>query len=331
MEMKQKFATFFGTASKGRKIASILCWIATALLIAALFIPGYKLNFGDNRPDTKVTEAKQQLLEEWAPQKKSTKSFVENGSTSFFSYNANSELYHSESFKNPAVAKSSIVGILLLVLSIALLLAAIVFSLYTMNILSLAANSGVIAEILCVYFFVFAKHFKSYAITGVNITVKPALSVLLIALLAAAAILQIAAIIVHYVVTDDAADDFVYDDYTQNDRNAETGLLDDSQTAASGSQIASLVQLNTSKTFPLYNNSELVIGKGSQANIIVENPIISRTHAKIGCYQGVCTIQDLDSKNGTFVGDRKITGGAPVPLNDGDYITLGNELFQFKK
>lgn len=331
METKQKFATFFGHASKGRKISAILCWIVTALLIAALFTPGYQLNFGSNRPDDKIADAKHQIVEDWAPKKSSTKSFVENGATSFFSYSANSELYHAESFKNPVEAKSSIAGILLLVLSIALLLAAIVFSLYTMNILSLFANIGVMAEILCVYFFVFAKHFKSYSVAGLNITVKPSLGLLLIALLVLAAVVQIAAIIVHYVVADDAADDLLYGDYTQNERNAETGLLDDSQTAAEGEQIASLVQLNTGNAFPLYNNSELVIGKGSQANIIVENPIISRTHAKIGCYQGVCTVQDLDSKNGTFVGDRKITGGAPVRLNDGDYITLGNELFQFKK
>lgn len=331
MDTNQKFATFFSNASKGRKIAAILCWIVTAVLIAALFIPGYQLNFGSKRPDDSVTDAKQQILETWAPKKTSTKSFVEKGSTSFFSYNANSELNRAESFKNPTETKSSIVGILLLVLSIALLLAAVVFALYTMNILSLVANFAVIAEILCVYFFTFAKHFKSYVIPGLNITVKPSLSMLLIALLVVAGIAQIAAIIVHYVVAEDSEDDLSYGDYTQDDRNAETGLLDDSQTAAAGAQIASLVQLNTGKTFPLYDNSELIIGKGSQANIIVENPIISRNHAKIGCYQGVCTVQDLDSKNGTFVGDRKISGGSPIPLNDGDYITFGNELFQFKK
>ena len=80
----------------------------------------------------------------------------------------------------------------------------------------------------------------------------------------------------------------------------------------------------------IYNNTEVVIGKGSQANIIVSNPIISRAHAKISCRNGVCTIQDLGSKNGTFVGDEKILGSNTVTLANGMYITLGNEIFQFK-
>ena len=65
-------------------------------------------------------------------------------------------------------------------------------------------------------------------------------------------------------------------------------------------------------------------------DVIVSNPIISRAHAKISCHNGTCTIQDLGSKNGTFVGDQKISGNNIVVLTDGMYITLGNEIFQFK-
>ena len=90
------------------------------------------------------------------------------------------------------------------------------------------------------------------------------------------------------------------------------------------------IQMNTNRSFAIYNNTEVVIGKGSQANIIVSNPIISRAHAKISCRNGVCTIQDLGSKNGTFVGDEKILGSNTVTLANGMYITLGNEIFQFK-
>ena len=41
-------------------------------------------------------------------------------------------------------------------------------------------------------------------------------------------------------------------------------------------------------------------------------------------------ILDLGSKNGTFVGDEKILGSNTVTLANGMYITLGNEIFQFK-
>ena len=82
--------------------------------------------------------------------------------------------------------------------------------------------------------------------------------------------------------------------------------------------------------FALPSNGELTLGKGSQSDIIISNPIISRAHAKISCHNGTCTIQDLGSKNGTFVGDEKIFGSNVVVLTDGMYITLGNEIFQFK-
>ena len=69
--------------------------------------------------------------------------------------------------------------------------------------------------------------------------------------------------------------------------------------------VASLIQMNTNRSFAIYNNTEVVIGKGSQANIIVSNPIISRAHAKISCRNGVCTIQDLGSKKRHVRGRRE--------------------------
>ena len=94
---------------------------------------------------------------------------------------------------------------------------------------------------------------------------------------------------------------------------------------------AVLVQLNTSREFQIYDNSEIILGKGSQANIIVANPVISRAHARIVCRNGVCTIEDLNSKNGTFLNDQKLNPGQPATLTSGAYITLGNEMFGYKE
>ncbi len=60
--------------------------------------------------------------------------------------------------------------------------------------------------------------------------------------------------------------------------------------------VASLIQMNTNRSFAIYNNTEVVIGKGSQANIIVSNPIISRAHAKISCRMVSAPFRDLGSK-----------------------------------
>ena len=45
MEDNRKFATFFADAPKGKKIGAVLSWIATVILIVALFVPGYQLRY----------------------------------------------------------------------------------------------------------------------------------------------------------------------------------------------------------------------------------------------------------------------------------------------
>lgn len=202
---------------------------------------------------------------------------------------------------------------------------------------ALAANLIGIIELLAVYFFVFAGKFSiDPTDTSITSRVAPALTMILIVLLVLTAIMSVASVIVSYAVHED--EEAFVDDWNSNDpsRDAETNLVDDGNattvpaTDNSMTVVASLIQMNTNRSFAIYNNTEVVIGKGSQANIIVSNPIISRAHAKISCRNGVCTIQDLGSKNGTFVGDEKILGSNTVTLANGMYITLGNEIFQFK-
>ena len=45
MEDNRNFATFFADAPKGKKIGAVLSWIATAILLVALFVPGFQMNF----------------------------------------------------------------------------------------------------------------------------------------------------------------------------------------------------------------------------------------------------------------------------------------------
>jgi len=48
---------------------------------------------------------------------------------------------------------------------------------------------------------------------------------------------------------------------------------------------------------------------------------ISRRHARITVRGEAATLEDLDSKNGTWVGENRVVG--PTPLSDGDTIRLG--------
>ena len=59
------------------------------------------------------------------------------------------------------------------------------------------------------------------------------------------------------------------------------------------------------KMIPL-DRPRMVIGR-SDAEIILEDPEISRRHAVLEIYGDRLVVRDLNSTNGTFIGDRKIT------------------------
>ncbi len=62
-------------------------------------------------------------------------------------------------------------------------------------------------------------------------------------------------------------------------------------------------------------------------DLFLDAPDVSRRHACIRIKGDEATIEDLDSKNGTFVGDRRLN--APTRLADGDSIRVGSVLLTF--
>lgn len=63
-----------------------------------------------------------------------------------------------------------------------------------------------------------------------------------------------------------------------------------------------------------------VIGREPDATIQCDSPGVSRYHARIVLANGEATVEDLGSKNGTFVKGERITSAR---LSDGDEIRLG--------
>jgi len=70
-----------------------------------------------------------------------------------------------------------------------------------------------------------------------------------------------------------------------------------------------------------------VIGRAPECAIRSEASGVSRHHARITVSRGEATLEDLGSKNGTHIGDLRITS---VLLSDGDEIRLGNARFVFR-
>jgi len=64
-----------------------------------------------------------------------------------------------------------------------------------------------------------------------------------------------------------------------------------------------------------------VIGRAPTVELRVEDDGISRAHARIRAETGRAWVEDMGSRNGTFVNGNKVT--APVELRDGDKIQVG--------
>ena len=73
---------------------------------------------------------------------------------------------------------------------------------------------------------------------------------------------------------------------------------------------------------------EHVIGRGADAGVRIDSSKISRRHARIVVRGGGATVEDLGSKNGTFVGTERLT--APRALRNGDQLLVGDVLMVFR-
>jgi Serine/threonine protein kinase len=87
-----------------------------------------------------------------------------------------------------------------------------------------------------------------------------------------------------------------------------------------------LVQDATNKILYL-NKTETLIGRSEINHIIIEDMYVSKNHAKIYFNGKNFVIEDLNSRNSTFVNNKKIYMSI---LYDGDIIKMGGNIFTFK-
>lgn len=72
---------------------------------------------------------------------------------------------------------------------------------------------------------------------------------------------------------------------------------------------------------------EVVIGRSPDCHVTIEDPLISRRHARLAIHEEHVTVTDLGSRNGVRVNGRVVD--AEHPLNDGDRIRLGTQELLF--
>jgi DNA-binding winged helix-turn-helix (wHTH) protein len=71
-------------------------------------------------------------------------------------------------------------------------------------------------------------------------------------------------------------------------------------------------------------DGENVLGREEALATMVDGPGVSRRHARIHVRDGRATLEDLGSKNGTFVDGVRVAG--PRGLRDGDLVRLGRRV-----
>jgi hypothetical protein len=70
-----------------------------------------------------------------------------------------------------------------------------------------------------------------------------------------------------------------------------------------------------------------LIGRNESCDLIVSDPLVSRRHCQI-LWDGVyCTVEDLNSTNGTYVNGQQLT--AAYALRPGDHLQVADVTFSF--
>ncbi|MEX2271268.1 MAG: SpoIIE family protein phosphatase [Vicinamibacterales bacterium] len=73
---------------------------------------------------------------------------------------------------------------------------------------------------------------------------------------------------------------------------------------------------------PIEFDGEIVVGRGLQADAVVDDASVSRRHAMLRWHGGECVLVDLGSANGTLVNGQRVV--KPTRLKSGDIVAFGS-------
>jgi pSer/pThr/pTyr-binding forkhead associated (FHA) protein len=75
-------------------------------------------------------------------------------------------------------------------------------------------------------------------------------------------------------------------------------------------------------------SSTLTVGRGSDADLVLADELVSRRHVRVSPSGTSAVVEDLGSRNGTFVNGNQIHG--PTRLEPGDQLQLGVTLVELR-
>jgi pSer/pThr/pTyr-binding forkhead associated (FHA) protein len=77
------------------------------------------------------------------------------------------------------------------------------------------------------------------------------------------------------------------------------------------------------------DDAPLLIGRGSDAAIRLDDDYVSTRHARIAWSGDSWCVEDLGSTNGTYVGSARIT--QPTPITVGTQVRIGKTILELRK
>ena len=75
----------------------------------------------------------------------------------------------------------------------------------------------------------------------------------------------------------------------------------------------------------LQGRKSIVIGRGAECDVVIKDPKASRRHCQLTRKESAFVLEDLGSRNGTFVNGERIKG--PVTLQPSQAFKAGDTVF----
>ncbi len=72
--------------------------------------------------------------------------------------------------------------------------------------------------------------------------------------------------------------------------------------------------------------ARLLVGRAGDCDVVLEDGLVSRRHARIWCDAGTWRVEDLGSRNGTRVNGKTV---GTTALADGDFVHIGRTRIRF--
>ena len=94
------------------------------------------------------------------------------------------------------------------------------------------------------------------------------------------------------------------------------------------SHVAIVDGANAGETIPL-DTAPLLIGRGSDAAIRLDDDYVSTRHARIAASGEQWFVEDLGSTNGTYIGSQRLS--QPAPLQLGSQVRIGKTTLELRK